>query len=342
MDIASLIEPNDMDRRIWNEELDEFVPREVFDVHTHMYRWAFNTDPEKESGASAEFGSRFPEVGFDALQEADRILMPGRGVHRLSFPFPFELSCDFEASNRWAAEQTQSDPGSAALMIVHPSMTADNVEEQIERHRFIGFKPYRFYSSTGDPVQCRITDFLPEHQLAVADRRGLLIMMHIARRQGIADGRNLADLQRLTADYPNVKWILAHCARSYSYWAIERAAERLRKIPNLWYDTSSVCESDAIEALMETVGSQRVMYGSDDLPVGAGRGKYIAFGQGWGYLSPENHSIGLSHCDARMTFVRYEQLRAMRRATKRIGLNRGQIEDVFCNTARRLVGSVQD
>ena len=341
MDVSSLIETNDLDRRIWSEELDEFVPREVFDVHTHMYRWAFNTDPEKESGAFAECAGRFPEVGFDALEEADRILMPGRSVHRLSFPFPFKPACDFEASNRWAAEQTQSDPGSAALMVVHPSMTADAVEEQIERHGFVGFKPYRFYALTGDPVQCRITDFFPEHQLAVADRHGLLIMMHMARRQGIGDDQNLDDLRRLTADYPNVKWILAHCARSYSYWAIERAAQRLRKIPNLWYDTSSVCESDAIEALLETVGPQRVMYGSDDLPVGATRGKYISFGQGWGYLSPENHSIDLSHCDARMTFVRYEQLRAMRRAIKRIGLDRGQIKDIFCNTARRLVGSAQ-
>ncbi len=166
-------------------------------------------------------------------------------------------------------------------------------------------------------------------------------MMHMARRRGIADDENLADLARLTAEYPNVKWILAHCARSYSDWPIEYAAARLQKIPNLWFETSSVCESDAVAALLQTVGPERVMYGSDDLPVGASRGKYIAFGHGWAYLSPDNHSLNLSHCDGRMTFVRYEQLRAMRRAAKRLGLNHGQIEDLFCNTARRLVQSVK-
>ena len=318
------------------------MPSEVYDIHTHMYRWVFNTDPDRDSSPSAPFArDLFPEVGFDALQTVDRVLMPGRSVSRMSFPCPFSPRCDFEASNRWVSEQSQSDPRSAALMLVHPSMTADDIEADLDRFGLLGFKPYRYYSVTGDAVQCRITDFLPEHQLAVADRRGLMIMMHMARRQGIGDEQNIDDLSRLTADYPNIKWILAHCARSYSYWALENAAARLREIPNLWYETSSVCESDAVEALFEAVGPERVMYGSDDLPVGAGRGKYISFGRGWGYLSPENHSIRLDHCDARMTFVRYEQLRAMRRAAKRIGLTQEQIEDLFCNTARNLVGSVR-
>ena len=65
------------------------------------------------------------------------------------------------------------------------------------------------------------------------------------------------------------------------------------------------------------------MYGSDDIPVGVLRGKYIAFGFAWAYLSPSNHSLNLSHCDGRMTFTRYEQLRAMRRAARRLGMHAG-------------------
>ncbi|MBN2291363.1 MAG: amidohydrolase family protein [Pirellulales bacterium] len=339
---SPLVEITDLDRHIWNEELDEFVPRDVFDIHTHVYLWEFNTDPDRDSGPCAAFArDLFPKADFEALQTVDGLLMPGRRVSRLSFPFPFWPYCDFEASNHWASEQAQADPESAGLMVVHPSMTAEDVEAELDRHGLLGFKPYRFYSVTGDAVQCRITDFLPQHQLAVANRRGLIVMLHMARREGIADDRNLEDLARLTAEYPDIKWILAHCARSYSCWALERAAGRLRQISNLWYDTSSVCESDAIEALFEIVGPERVMYGSDDLPVGAGRGKYITFGRAWGYISPTNHNISLEHCDGRMTFVRYEQLRAMRCAARRVGLGREQIEDLFCNTARNLVRSVR-
>lgn len=298
------IQLNDVDRRIWREELDEFVPRKVFDVHTHLYRWAFNTAPNKVDGPYARtFCHKFPVSDWDAVETCDALLMPARQVSRLSFPYPFAPSCDFEASNRFVAQQTARDPASAPLMVVHPSMKADYLDRWIEEHGFIGMKPYRSYSTTGDAVDCAISDFLPEHQIEVANRRGLLIMMHVAKRDGIADPRNIADLKRFAEKFPKVKWILAHCARSYSSWAIERAAPQIRDLPNLWYDTSSVCESDAFDALLSNVAPERVMYGSDDIPVGVSRGKYITFGYAWTFLNEDNHRLGLSHCNPQMTFV---------------------------------------
>lgn len=329
---------NDVDRRIWEEELAEFVPKRIFDAHTHVYRWAFNLDPQKETGAyKALLGEEYADATWELANSIDAVLMPGREVARLSFPFPFQHPCDFASSNAFIAAETAKDPHSAALMLVHPGMSADEVDRDVEKYGVLGFKPYRFYSSTGDAVNCRLTDFMPEHQIAVADRRGLIIMMHLAKRDAIADADNLADLALLCEKYPNARWILAHCARSYSSWAIERAATVLRKLPNVWYDTSSVCESDAIDALLTAVGDGRVMYGSDDIPVGVLRGKYIAFGFAWAYLSEKNHSLNLSHCEPRMTFTRYEQLRAMQRASRRLGLTRKQIEALFFDTAADLV-----
>jgi hypothetical protein len=330
---------NDVDRRIWSEELDPFVPQKVFDVHSHIYRWQFNTDPGKENGPFADVGRNFPESGHAQLNAWDALLLPGRQMKRLSFGYPFFPTCDFEASNRFTAEQAGMTPGSGALMLVHPSMSPDLLEEKIRTSGFLGFKPYRFYSKTGDPVECRITDFLPEEQIAVAQRHGLLVMLHIAKRNAIADRENIDDIVRLSSKYTNVKWILAHCARSYSNWPIERAAASLRGLKNVWYDVSSVCESDAIAALMKAVGPERVMYGSDSLSVGNDRGKYITFGYAWAFLSETNHTMGLSHCNGQMTFVLYEQLRAMRSAAIRLGLDRRQIEDMFYNTAAGLVGA---
>ena len=99
-----ICELNDVDRRIWTEELDSFVPQRIFDVHTHYYCWTFNTDPAKETGPYGKlFGQDFPEAGRLQLDAWDAALMPGRQVRRLSFGFPFWPSCDFEASNRFAA-----------------------------------------------------------------------------------------------------------------------------------------------------------------------------------------------------------------------------------------------
>jgi Amidohydrolase len=339
---VTLEQRNDFDCRIWDEELASFVPQRIFDVHTHIYRWAFYTAPDKEQSSYRQFvNPRFEEANWQLLDKCDELLIPDRQVSRLSFPFPFAEHCDFESSNCFVAEQAGADSLSGALMLVRPEMTADLVASAVRQHGFLGFKPYRFYSQTGDAVNCRITDFLPEHQLEIANEFGLLIMMHLSRPDAIGDEQNLSDLERLTAAYPNVKWILAHCARSYAAWPIERAGSRLSNLPNVWFDTSSVCESDAIEALIRSVGPDRVMYGSDDVPVGVLRGKYVAFGYGWAYLSPTNHSLNLSHCDGRMTFTRYEQLRAMRRAAMRVELSEEQVAAMFFDTATELVASVR-
>lgn len=335
------IESKDIDRRIWQDELEQFVPQRLFDVHTHIYRWQFNTDPDKDTGPWRAVTKDFPESNWELLEQCDRLLMPGREVHRLSFGFPFSPSCDFEASNNFVAGQVRNDPESAALMLVHPSMSADYLDEQIETKGFLGFKPYRFFSVTGDADECRITDFLPEHQIKLAHQRGLLIMLHLSKRDAIADTDNINDLVRLTSDYPNAKWILAHCGRCWSSWPIERAAKDLQRLHNVWYETSSVCDSDAFYALISTVGADRVMYGSDDIPVGVMRGKYITFGYAWAYLSQTNHSMNLSHCNPEMTFTRYEQLRAMRQAAIKLGLTKEQCQDLFLNTAANLIKSVR-
>ena len=333
---------NEVDERIWRDELEEYVPQRIYDVHSHLYRFAFNLDPNRDTGPYKKFvGEHWVDVPAGLADACDALLMPGRKVSRLAFPFPFPYPCEFAASNEWVARETAKDAASASLMLAHPKMSDEEAEAELDRGGHLGFKPYRFYSATGDAVNCRITDFLPERLIALADRRGLIVMMHISKRDAIADEENLRDLEALSAKYPRVKWILAHCARSYSHWAIERAAPVLRKLPNLWYDVSSVCESDAIDALLQAVGDERVMYGSDDVPVGVLRGKYVAFGFAWAYLSETNQSLSLVHCDGRMTFTRYEQLRAMRRASLRLGQTKQQIEALFHDTAAGLIESVR-
>ena len=339
IDLAD-IDPTELDTRIWNEELADFVPDRVFDVHTHIYRWAFDLDPNKATGPFADnIGKFFPEVTWELADQVDATLMPGRQMERLAFPFPFPHPCDFDGSNDYLAREVAKGRNSAGLMLVHPGMGAGEIEATLRRTGHIGFKPYRFYSTTGDAVQCRITDFMPEHQIAIADRYGLIILMHISKRDAIADRENIDDIKWLSAKYPRAKWILAHCARSYSAWAIEQAAAEIRDLPNVWYDTSTVCESDALDALYTGVGVDRVMYGSDDM-IGPMRGKYVAFGKAWSYLSPTNHAMSLAHCDPRMTYIRYEQLRAMKRGARQIGLSNAQREALFYGTARALVDSV--
>lgn len=333
--------PTTLDRRIWAEELDALVPERVFDIHVHLHRWANFRDPAKaESPHARSIGSHFPDVGWQIASAVDDALMPGRRVDRLAFAYPYPQPHDFAAANAHVAAEVAGRTPSGGLMMVHPAMPTDEIEQQVLHRGFLGLKPYLIYATNGAPAEARITDFLPEAQIALADRHGLMIMMHLSKRDAIADADNIADLLRLSERYPRAKWVLAHCARSYSAWAIEADAHRLRGLPNVWYDTSTVCEADAIDALFHAVGPDRVMYGTDDM-IGPLRGKYITFGRAWTYLGEGNHSLSLGHCDGRMTFIRYEMLRAIRRAAARAGLDAAALRALFHDTARALVDGVR-
>jgi glutamate-1-semialdehyde 2,1-aminomutase len=330
--------PTKLDARIWAEELDPFVPQHVFDVHTHLHSWDRYADPNKHTGPYATtIGHYFPRADRAIADAVDASLMPGRDVERLSFPYPYPRPMDLAAANALVAGEVRGT--SAGLMMVHPEMSVETIRTTLRQTGMIGLKPYLIYAERTAPAEATITDFLPEDQIALADELELIIMMHLSKRDAVADPDNIRDLLDLTARYPNAKWILAHCARSYSAWAIEAAATALRDIPNIWYDTSTVCEADALDALYTGVGVDRVMYGSDDL-IGPMRGKYIAFGRAWCLLHPGNHSLSLSHCNPEMTFIRYEQLRAMKRGARQIGLTEAQRNALFHDNARALVDSV--
>src|SRR5262249_39719183 len=151
---------------------------------------------------------------------------------------------DFTASNEFIVREAAKKPRAVfPLMLIHPAMPVKEVENWIERHRYLGFKPYRYWSVTGDIENCRITDFMPENQIEVANHYHLIILLHISKKRAIADTDNIRDIERLSKTYPHVRFQLAHCARSYSNWALDAVASRLRALPNVWYDTSSVCNS---------------------------------------------------------------------------------------------------
>jgi glutamate-1-semialdehyde 2,1-aminomutase len=322
----------DIDRQIWEEELAEFVPQEIFDTHTHIYPYV-----KVEPGTSEP---AYPVSTKAILDQIDSQFLPGRKVHRIAFGNPV-LPGSQEEINAFVAKEVQADPESAAQMLVRPETSPESIDHQIQAYGFVGFKPYRIFSSTGDVVECRITDFLPENQLEVANRYGLMITLHLSKSKSIADPDNLSDLEYLTNKYPHIKWILAHCARSYYDRPLLKAKDRLSRIPNLWYDISSVCDTDAMAVLLEIAGVERVMYGSDDLPVGVTRGKYITFGYAWAELNDKNHMLGLSHCRPDMTVVRYESLRAFSRACRRFGFGAAEREKLFYTNAKNLIESVR-
>ena len=63
---------------------------------------------------------------------------------------------DVSGHNDWLASQMAADPASAVNMLVTPDMSADYVADQVNKHNFLGLKPYRTFAS--DPAEaCKVS-----------------------------------------------------------------------------------------------------------------------------------------------------------------------------------------
>ena len=327
----------DEDRVIWEQELDEFVPQRMFDAHFHLY----NNDHMDESNRPEGKGSdkQFSDVGWSEAHEWSNILFPGREPHYLCLCMPLP-GIDVERHSRWVADQAKVDPYSCVNRLVTPACKLENIERDMKTvPNFVGFKVYRFFSVTGDIAQCRIHEFFTHEQMELANELGCWVTMHLSQFHGCADEDNLKDLEEYTGKrYPNIKWILAHCARSFTYWPIRHAVERLRDMPNIWYDLSAVTDVRPFITLFQKENIKRMMYGSDGVCANSHHGQYPALGRAWRGLVVDAMDWDFPHCDGRPIVSIYEQILSMKHASEIAGLSPSDVEDIFWRNAYREFG----
>ena len=214
------IDYRDCDRQIWEEELSEFVPDRILDAHIHFY-WASDFPVPPPQGTRND-------AGLATLNDWARVLYPGRRMQYLILGMPV-VGIDVARHVETVRREIDGVPGIRYNRLVTPSCRTEDIERDLRHPQFIGLKPYRTFSVTGDIAQCRIHEFLPHEQMELADHYGLWVTMHLSRFHGCADEWNLDDLTEYTTKrYPGIKWLLAHCARSFTYWPIRQAVERLR------------------------------------------------------------------------------------------------------------------
>jgi glutamate-1-semialdehyde 2,1-aminomutase len=320
---SSDINYTEHDQQIWDEELAEFLPSRIFDAHIHLF------DNEHRPGEAGGWSN----ADLSTLNQWAARLYPEREVHYLVLGTPL-LGIDVTAHNAWAIEQVQSDSQSRFNRLVTPDCKLDDIRRDIELPGVIGLKPYRVYSVTGDIAQCRIHEFLPHEQLELANELGLWVTMHLSRFHGCADESNLADLTEFTTQrYPNIKWILAHCARSFTYWPIREAIDRLRDLPNIWYDVSAVTDIRPLITLFQRERVDRIFYGSDGVDATYFHGQYVALGRSWQGLDVSRFPLQFPHCDGRPILAIYEQLLSMKQAAEIAGFSRDDVEAIFWRNA---------
>lgn len=321
------------DRRIWEEELESFIPARVYDAHGHLMSWQHMPEGSVVNPSN-------PEVDMACFHNWSQMIYPGRELNYLLLGMPV-AGIDEEAQSKWLVEQIAAKPAVRCNRLVTPRSKLSDLEAAIkENPQMVGFKPYRIFSTTGDIHNCRIHDFLPHEQMELANEHGLIVTMHLSQSDGCADPDNLADLTEYTHKrYPRIRWVLAHCARSFTYYAIRKAVERLRDLPNIWYDLSAVTDLRPHLTLFQNEDHRRLLYGSDGLVATNFHGSYVSLGRAWQALVTDTADIAFPHTHNRPILCIYEELLAIKHAAEIAQLTRTQVEDIFWNNAQRLLNT---
>jgi len=340
-----IFEKKPVDSAFYETRIRDFLPDRIIDIHTHVYLSRFLSKSKLGPERNVTWPSRVAtENPIEDLNEAYSLLFPGKKVTPLMFSSLADRADDFEAANAYVSDAAIRFKY-PCLLFARPDWNAETLVQKLSSGPFKGIK---VYLSLSDPGISDITiyDFLPGEQLEVADKRGLIVMLHIPRNARLKDPVNIAQMREMDERYPDAKIIIAHVGRAYCNEDVGDALKILSKTKNLLFDISANTNAWVFSRLLDAVGPKRVLFGSD-LPITRMRMKRITENGRYINLVPEGlygdvsgdpnmREVAGPESD-RFTFFLYGEIASFLET----GLSKKDLEDVFFNNANNILGGVK-
>ncbi|MGI6526474.1 MAG: amidohydrolase family protein [Caldicoprobacterales bacterium] len=349
----SLFPVTNFDKEIYETMLKDFLPDKLIDIHTHVYRK--DLEPKKDPvKGEVKRTVTWPSLvaqdnSIEDLKETYRLLFPGKEVTPLMFASSVTLETQ-EIHNNYVKESAEKT-GYPALYFSHPKQSGEEIREKVLGGGFLGLKSYLSLSPIYLPVaEIRIFDFFPKEHLEVMNDLGGIVMLHIPRNGRLKDPINIAQICEIKEEFPNVRLIVAHIGRAYTRDDVGDAFEILSRYDDLMFDfCANTCEYAMIK-MLEAMGPQNVLFGSD-FPILRMRtrrieenGTYINLVPPGLYGDPNQdpHLREVSQEQAeKITFFMYEEILAFQRASQAVGLSKNDIELAFYTNAKKLIEGVR-
>ena len=322
----------DEDKLMIEREIEPFLPDRIFDAHAHLF-----THDHFPGGALGGFADTPNPQGLQEFYDYSEWIHPG-GRTKGGLFFGLAFMGDRTANNEYIAAEVNGPLGENAFgqMIISPDMEPEYIMAEVKRLGFVGLKCYHTMAQVDGPTwNAPIEAYLPEEHMRVANTLGLSITLHMVRDRALADPLNQATIRRYCEAYPDMQLILAHAARGFNPWHTIEGIHALAGLNNVWFDTSAVTEAGAFEAIIETMGHERLFYGTD-FHVSHIRGRCVAIGDSFHWFYAHDMDTEEKHIKLEPVLVGLESLRSLRLAFQRLKLSDGQIEDIFYNNAKQL------
>lgn len=343
----ALLDVKPYDVAFYEKNLKDFLPDTFIDCHTHIWLDEQNHFCEAEIRSCAWPNMVAPDNSVEDLNETNRLLFPGKKVISVLYGQPM-ITIDLKKNNDYVAACAEKY-GYPALYISHPTQSCESIEREIAKHPcFKGLKVYLEFAPSYIPTnEVRIYDFLPEKHLALADKHGWVVQLHISRPKRLADPVNYVILKEIEEKYPNLQLIVAHLGRAYADEDLGDALEYLKDTKKTLWDITANTNAHVMQKVLEYFGPDRMIYGTD-FPIfrmkarrTVENGFYInEIPEGsLGDVSADAHMREIPYPEAeKITFFIYEEIDSCRRACEKLGLGKEDVEKIFYKTSARVFG----
>ena len=324
----------DSDRKTFQEEFADRLPKKIFDAHVHIIKKS-SCDFNFADTASymSKFDYEFTTEDFFAIGKE---LLPGIELSFCGFGMP-----RMDMNRTDAADIGVDNKRVFGLRLISAYDDVETVEKDILQYKLCGIKPYHnmAYQNPDRPVE--LLDFFTPAQLEMVNRLKLAAVIHIPRKMRLEDPLNRKQMAYLCETYPDITFIFAHIGRAYYKRCAVGLVEEFIKYPNAYWDTAMINSPEVLKYTFDHFPNERILFGTD-MPISALHGKSIEINNQYLYLTPETFDLGTSLCDKsnQITYVPflYEQLRSI------LDLNLPQktLEDFFYNRAFNLFNSIAE
>jgi predicted TIM-barrel fold metal-dependent hydrolase len=322
------------DKIIYEEELRDWLPDKIFDFHIHLWKKQHLLNKLSKESRNLP-GMNWEGFTFNDMLKRFNEILQNKTIEGLIFGFPVK-EIDIDAVNKYISKHIKSNKGFYGLLIPSLTKNTEELKKEIECGGFSGFKPYLTFVKNKDKEKIRITDFVTKSQLEVADENKLIILLHIPRKDRLADKYNLGDINVICTKYPNAKIVLAHIGRSYGPYFLEKGIDEIKHLKNLYYDLAMVNDEAVIELLIEKVGAKKIIFGSD-MPISLNKGKHICINRQCLFITKDKFPWSIPIEKLNCTYFIYETLRALKFACIRHKLSKNDMNRILYSNAKELV-----
>lgn len=336
----------DVDRDFWQQHLEDWVPKRIFDAHTHVNEPRFRIVERTEEMRRQYWVNEVSEpIGAADAQRCYETVFPGREFSCLAFGHP-SLDYDVEASNASLQEEAPRR-GWSHLIVSKPDWTTEQLESRLTSSGALGVKPYYAMIPDQDPstrdkyLEASIFQFLPHAQLELLDQRQAVVMLHVPKAARLGHPDNIAEIKQIRRRYPHLRLIIAHLGRCYTLPHAQEALPQLADDAGLYFDNSAVLNPDVHRFALQTLGPRRILYGTDN-PIFYMRGRRQW--KGTSYINRTSYPFHFNkdreppEVEAAYTLYMYEALRALKSACEALSLSPDDVEAILHANAERLLG----